>query len=253
MAQQGHGEPDLIGLAADDSLLGAAPEKLPASLGRPAELSVSPVRGRVVGVGVTLTGLTLVGGIALVILGLIELLVGGGGALVVVALVLGLALVGTHWGWVHVAEATAVGLDRRANAPTLDQRTRWLGAIAPFTRYEITTRSGDDGSITIERIRYEPVHHSERTFTFRADTELTEVHSGEEPGAAISERAELLRRQASLDTERERERFQVQAEAFELAAREATYDRERQEAVAAESRALSEQINANLRDPPLLE
>ncbi len=79
------------------------------------------------------------------------------------------------------------------------------------------------------------------------------MHSGEEPGAAISERAELLRRQAALDTERERERFQTQAEAYELAAREATFDRERQEAVAAESRALSEQINANLRDPPLLE
>jgi hypothetical protein len=253
MAHQEPGESDLIGLAADESLLGAAPEQLPPSLGRPAALTVSPSRGRVVGVGVTLTGLTLVGGIALIILGLIELVIGGGGAIAVVALALGLLLAGTHWGWVHVAEATAVGLDRRANAPALDQRSRWLGAIAPFTRYEITTRAADDGSITIERIRYQPVRHSDRTFTFRADNELTEVHSGEEPGAAISERAELLRRQAALDTERERQRFQTQAEAYELVAREATFDRERQEAAAAESRALSEQINANLRDPPLLE
>jgi hypothetical protein len=253
MAHQEPGESELIGLVADENLLSAAPGHLPASLGRPAALSVSPARGRVVGIGVTLTGLTLVGGIALVLLGLIDLLIGGGGVVAVVALVLGLVLAGTHWGWVHVAEVTAVGLDRRANAPALDQRTRWLGAIAPFTRYEITTRAGDDGSITIERIRYEPVRHSERTFTFRATNELTEVHSGEEPGAAISERAELLRRQASLDTERERERFQARAEVFADAAREATYDRERQEAAAAESRALSEQINANLRDPPLLE
>jgi hypothetical protein len=210
MAQQEPGESDLIGLVADESLLSVAPEHLPASLGRPAALSVSPARGRVVGVGVTLTGLTLVGGIALVLLGLIELLIGGGGVVAVVALVLGLVLAGTHWGWVHVAEVTAVGLDRRANAPALDQRTRWLGAIAPFTRYEITTRAGDDGSITIQRIRYQPVRHSDRTFTFRAAIELTEVHSGEEPGAApncfvarrhstlsASENASRLRRRSS--------------------------------------------------------
>lgn len=250
----GDEQPDLelIGLAADDSLLDAGPGRLPAALGRPASLTVSPARARVVGMGVTLTGLSLVGGIGLIIFGLIGLL-GGGGGLAVVALIVGLVLAGTHWGWVHVAEATAQSLDRRSNVPVLDQRSRWLAGIAPFTHYEITTRAAADGAITIERIRYQPVRTGERTFAFKVDIELSEVHSGEEPGAAISERAELLRRQAALDTERERERFQIRADAHtreELSARD---DRERAEVRAAESRALSEQINANLRDPPLVE
>jgi hypothetical protein len=244
---------ELLGLTADDSLLSAGPERLPAALGRPAVLTISPARGRVVGLGVTLTGITLLGGIALIIFGLIELVAGGGGVLAGVALVLGLVLAGTHWGWVHVAEITAEGLDRRANAPVLDQRGRWLAGIAPFTRYEVTTTVGEDGSITIERLRYQPIRCRPRTFTFESQTEVSEVHSGEEPGATISERAELLRREAALDTERERERFQSQADAFEYAAQTASADRERQAAVAAESRALSEQINANLRDPPLVE
>lgn len=251
MADEEHGD-DLIGLAADESLLAAAPGRLPAALGQAASLTVSPARARVVGIGATLTGVSLLGGIGLLIFGLIELL-GGGGGLTVVALILGLVLVSTHWGWVHVAEAAAQGLDRRSNAPVLDERARWLAGIAPFTRYEVTTRAGADGAITIERIRYEPVRAGERTFTFRSETELSEVHSGEEPGAAISERAELLRRQAARDTARQRELFQVRADAHTSAELSARDDRERAELRAAESRALSEQINANLRDPPLVE
>jgi hypothetical protein len=243
---------DLIGLEADERLLGTAPDRLPVSLGHPASLPVSAARGRIVGVGVTLTGVTLVGGAALAIYGLIAL-PSGGGVVPVVALVLGLLLAGTHWGWVHVAEATAVGLDRRASVPAVDQRQRWLRAVAPFTRYEIATTAGDDGSITIERLRYRPARAGEHTFVFEREVELHEIHGGDEPAAVISERAELLRRQAAHDTERERQRFQTRADEFERAALAAEDDRGRAEVRAAESRALSDQINANLREPPLVE
>jgi hypothetical protein len=128
-----------------------------------------------------------------------------------------------------------------------------LRAIAPFVRYEISTTAGDDGVITIERVRYRPVRASEHTFVFEREVEFREVHGGDEPAAVISERAELLRRQAAGDTERERERFQARAGEFEHAALVAEDDRARAEVVAAESRALSEQINANLREPPLVE
>jgi hypothetical protein len=244
---------DLIGLEADERLLSAPPDQLPVALGRPAPLPVSAARGRIVGVGVTLTGVTLVGGAALAIYGLITVLFGGGGVVGVVALVLGLLLAGTHWGWVHVAEATAVGLDRRASVPAVDQRQRWLRAVAPFTRYEITTTADNDGSITIERLRYRPARAGEHTFVFEREVELHEIHGGDEPAAVISERAELLRRQAAHDTEHERQRFQTRADEFERAALAAEDDRGRAEVRAAESRALSDQINANLREPPLVE
>jgi hypothetical protein len=244
---------DLIGLEADERLLSAPADHLPVALGHPAPLPVSAARGRIVGVGVTLTGVTLVGGAALAIYGLIAVLFGGGGVVAVVALVLGLLLAGTHWGWVHVAEATAVGLDRRASVPAVDQRQRWLRAVAPFTRYEITTTADDDGSITIERLRYRPTRAGEHTFVFEREVQLHEIHGGDEPAAVISERAELLRRQAAHDTERERQRFQARADEFERAALAAEDDRGRAEVRAAESRALSEQINANLREPPLVE
>jgi hypothetical protein len=83
--------------------------------------------------------------------------------------------------------------------------------------------------------------------------ELNEIHGGEEPAAVISERAELLRRQAATDTDRERQRFQERADEFERVALATYDDQERAEVRAAESRALSDQINANLREPPLVE
>ncbi len=147
----------LVGLVADERLLSEDPAMLPAGVGLPAPIPPSAARRRLVAIGVTLTGVTLIGGIALAILGAIELLFDGGGALAVVALVVGLVLAGTHWGWIHVAEVSSLGIERRSNAGIVDRRQAWLEAIAPFTRYEVTTSAGDDGTITIERIRHRPV------------------------------------------------------------------------------------------------
>jgi hypothetical protein len=243
---------ELLGLVADERLLSAPEAGVPSALSRPPALPAPSRGGGIVGLGATMTGVTLLGGLALAVFGLIDLF-DGGGTVAVIALVVGLVLAGTHWGWVHVAEATATGLNRRADAPLLDARQQWLRGVAPFTRYEVITRAGEDGAITIERVRFSPERCGGRTFTFAGEVELSEVHAPEEPAAAISERAELLRREAAADTERERARFQDRADAFERDAIAAEDDREQRAVQAVASRALSDQINANLRDPPLTE
>ena len=245
---------DFVDRAADERLTGADADKLPASVGHPEPLpEPSAARKRIVGLGATMTGLTLVVGALLLVLGVVELIANGTGSVSIGALVLGAVLVGTHWGWVHVAEITGNAVENSRNGAVLDRRAVWLGQIKPYTRYEVTTNVDDDGSIRILRIRYEPVATGERRFTFARTLELEEVHSAEEPGAAVTERAELLRRQAAADTERERERFGVAADAYETALLNAGNEEERLAARRAASEALSEQINANLRDPPLVE
>ena len=243
----------LVGLVADERLLGEDPSMLPVALGRPEPIPKRAARRNLVGAGATLTGVTLLGGIGLAILGAVELLFNGGGALAVVLLVCGLVLAATHWGWVHVAEVSALRIERRSNAGVLERRQAWLQAIAPFIHYEVRTRAGDDGSIMIERIRYRPVRAGERTFMFDRVTELTEIHAGDEPAAIVSERAELLRHAAAIDTERERAAFQERADELHWATLSEGEDRERTREQAATARALSEQINANLREPPLTE
>jgi hypothetical protein len=243
----------LIGLVADERLLGEDAAMLPATVGVPEPIPPSAARRRLVGVGAALTGVTLIGGIALAILGAVELLFEGGGALAAVALVVGLVLAGTHWGWVHVAEVSSQGIERRSNAGVVDRRQAWLEAIAPFTRYEVTTSAGNDGTIRIEQVRHQPVRAGDGTFVFERSVELTEVHAGDDPAAVVAERAELLRHNAAIDTERERAAFQKRADALQWATLAEGEHRERTREQAAAARALSEQINANLREPPLTE
>jgi hypothetical protein len=243
---------DLLDLTADERLLRKADR--PASVGHPEPLPPpSAARARLVGLGATLTGVTLLVGIALVIVGLVGLVTGGSAALAVVALAGGTVLAGTHWGWVHVAEVTADSIEGRRNSDVLERQRRWLEMIKPYTRYEVTTSVDDDGSIRIARARFEPARVSERRFEFARTVEHEEVHAADELSAAVTERAELLRRQAAADTERERERFEMAADAYETAMLSAHDEQERQAARRAASEALSEQINANLRDPPLVE
>jgi hypothetical protein len=242
----------LLGRVADERVF-AEERHLPAALGRPAEIAPSSSRRWIVGLGATLTGVTLLAGIALLILGVVGVIANGFGALSAAALAVGVILVATHWGWVHVAEWTATGLEGRRERAALDGLQRWLLAIQPYTRYEVSTSVGEDGSITIVRTRHEPVPSREGRFKFVTSVEHSEAHSADEPSALVTERAEALRRQAALDTEAERARFEQEA-----GEREAEHLRSEAEArlkaeLRAESQALSERINANLRDPPLTE
>jgi len=244
---------ELLDRTADESLLDADPAKLPVAIGRPPVLPVTHTRARLVGVGATLTGVTLITGVLLLVLGVIAALTSGVGLVDVAALALGAALTGTHWGWVHVAEASSDAIERRRNRDTMGQRRQWLEAIEAYTRYEVTTSVADDGSITIDRVVYRPMPSGRRGFAFTREVQRSEVHSGDEPAAEIAERAELLRRQASLDTERERQRFEVAADARQSERLGRGDEQEQLSARRAASEALSEQINSNLRDPPLME
>jgi hypothetical protein len=242
----------LLGRIADEHLL-SEHSALPAALVRPGPILPNQRRRWIVGVGATLTGVTLVGGIALIVAALVGIIASGFGALEIAALAIGIVLVATHWGWVHVAEFTAMTLEGRQERAELERTGRWLAAIEPYTRYEVSTRVGEDGAITIVRRRHRPMPSGEGRFTFVAEMEHSEVHSADEPGAVVAERAEALRRQAALDTERERQRWNGVVGELETEQMRREQEERLKEALRAESQALSERINENLRDPPLEE
>jgi hypothetical protein len=251
------GEPsnaaEFVGYTPDERLLGEDLDKLPAAAGRPEMVPRSRARGRIVGTGATLTAASLVIGVLLVLFGLIDAVSSGIDAAPIVAVVLGALLVSTHWGWVHVAELTANSLEGRSNTEIVDRRRQWLGSIEPYTHFEVSTEVQDDGSIAICSMRHRPVAAGEQHFTFVRELGHREVHPADEPAAGVTERAEVLRREAALATERERERYELAADAYRTALLGREDDEQRRLARRAASEALSHQINSNLRDPPLLE
>src|ERR1700693_3814227 len=106
---------ELSGPEPDERLLSEDLAQLPESVGRPEVLPESASRKRLVGIGATLTGVTLLGGIALIVLSLVLVVSSGFGGAAIAALAAGIALVSTHWGWVHVAEVSADALEGRQN------------------------------------------------------------------------------------------------------------------------------------------
>jgi hypothetical protein len=167
--------------------------------------------------------------------------------------VLGALLISTHWGWVHVAELTANSLEGRSNAEVVDRRRQWLASIEPYTHVEVSTEVQDDGSIAILSTRFRPVDAGKEHFTFVRELVHREVHSPDEPAANVTERAEILRREAALATAREHERYEIAADAYQTALVGREDEEQRRLAQRAASEALSHQINSNLRDPPLTE
>lgn len=244
---------EFVGFEPDERLLTDDLDKLPSAVGRPETVVPSRARGRIVGTGATLTAVSLVAGVILVLLGVIQAVSSGIDLAGVLALVLGAVLITTHWGWVHVAEITANSVEGRSNAEVMERRRQWLASIEPYARLEVSTVVQDDGSIAIDSVRHRPVHAGQGHFTFVREVEHREVHSPDEPAAAVTDRAETLRREAALATEREREHYEIAAEAYRTALIGRADEEQRRLARRAASEALSHQINSNLRDPPLVE
>jgi hypothetical protein len=244
---------EFLGSEPDERLLAEDLDKLPAVVGRPENVPPSRARRRIVGAGATLTAVSLVAGVLLVLVGAVETISSGIDLTAVLAFVVGALLISTHWGWVHVAELTANSVEGRSNADVLDRRRQWLAAIEPYTHFEVGTEVQDDGSIAIYSVRHRPVPAGEHRFTFVREVEHREVHPPDEPAAQVTERAEHLRREAALVTERERKRYEVAADAYRAALMGRADDEQRRLAQRAASEALSGQINANLREPPLVE
>jgi hypothetical protein len=242
----------LIGRTPDPALLSDPYGLLPDDVGRPEPLPKDRTHERLVAVGVTLTGASLIGGSVLALAGA-GVMIADGSALGVIALILGVLLVATHWGWVHFAEIGATRLDARRHGEVIERREDWLARVEPYTRFTVATRVRDDGAIVIERVAHIPKIVGERLFSFERYVARREVHSGEESGVLVTERAEELRREAALDTQRERDRFEAARDALQQAALEDADEAERLAVVKAASQALSDQINRHLQEPPLIE
>ena len=245
---------ELIGRKPDPALLSDAVDLLPHDVGRPAPIPEDPTHDRIVGVGAALTGITLIGGGVLVPAGIVVGAANGDfGGLALIMIVLGVLLVATHWGWVHFAEIYATRHDDRRLGAVTAGRESWLERVEPYARFTITTSVADDGGIVIERVAHIPRPVGEDRFSFERYVERREVHSGEEPGAEVAEHAELMRREAAGDTERERLRYEAARDALEHAALRDADEAERLAVVRAASQALSERINERMREPPLIE
>lgn len=244
---------ELLGYAPDERLLSEDLDKLPQAAGRPETVPASRARGRIVATGATLTATSLVVGVLLVLIGVIDAVSSGIDVAAILAVAVGALLAATHWGWVHVAEITANSIEAHGNAEVMDRRRQWLATIEPYTHFEVSTEVQDDGSIAIYSTRHRPVRAGQDHFTFARELEHREVHPPDEPAAAVTERAEILRREAALATERERERYEIAADAYRTALIGREDEEQRRLARRAASEALSRQINSNLRDPPLVE
>lgn len=244
---------ELLGRRPDDRLLDEDSPQLPASVGHPEPPPPpSPARRRVVAAGATLTGVSLILGVALIGVGIAEA-VSDALVLGIVLIVVGAISVATHWGWVHVAELTGNAIQARRDQAALGGRRAWLAQLEPYPRWEVSTSAEQDGSIPIVTICHRPVACGEGTFTFAREEVAREVHSADESAAEVAERAELLRREAAAETERAREQYEAARDAYEKTLMVRDDEQQRAAALRAASQALSDQINAHLRDPPLTE
>jgi hypothetical protein len=253
MAGGGQSMVDFLGVPADRRLLSEDLANLPAAEQYHEPAVEARGHDRLVATGSTLTGVTLVGGAAMALYGGAELLFGGGGALAAILLVVGLLLVATHWGWVHVAEYAGVTIDERRERDAGRDREAWLASVAPYPRFSISTSVGDDASTHVERVLHRPVLTPAGTFTFERETDAEELYDAHTPAAVIAGGVETMRREARLETDRLQELWDAAATAYEAALLSAHDDQQRLIAERAAAAALSEHINASMREPPLVE
>jgi hypothetical protein len=254
MADDSQGLVALLGIPPDRRLLAEDLGNLPdAEQLREPPVSPSPKHNRLVAAGSLLTGGTLIGGVALVLFGGWELLFKSGGVFAAILALAGILLVGTHWGWVHVAEYVGLTLDDRHQRAADERRREWLASIQPYPRFSVRTSVLEDASTRVERILHRPVLTAQNTFTFVRETDAEETYDAQASAATIATAVETMRRQARLDTDRTRDNWEAASTAYDAAMLSARDDQERLAAQRAAATALSEHINASLLEPPLVE
>jgi hypothetical protein len=243
-----------LGHAADPRLLGDDLSNLPAAeQRREPPVAISTTHNRLVTAGSVLTAATLVGGSLLALYAGWRLVFHSGGVLDAAIAAVGLLLAGTHWGWVHVAEYVGVTIDDRQIRTADQRRADWLASIEPYPRLSVTTSVQDDASTHILRVLHRPVLTDRGTFTFVRETSAEESYDADAPAAEIAAAVETMRREARLQTDRMREQWEAAASAYDAAMLNSHDDQERLAAERAAATALSEHINASLREPPLVE
>jgi hypothetical protein len=242
-----------LGVDPDPALLGEDRFNLP-PVEQPQEPALSTHRhGRLVAAGSVLTGVTLIGGAAMIVYGAAQLLVNGGDAFDAIVAVIGILLAGTHWGWVHVAEYIGLTIDEHEQRLADARRREWLAGIEPYPRFSVSTSVLADASTRIERVLHQPVLTAKHTFTFIRETDAEKTYDAHTPAEVIATMVETMRRQARLETDRLRELWVAASTAYAATLSGADDDQQRLVAERAAATALSEHINASLLEPPLVE
>jgi hypothetical protein len=242
-----------LGVAADHRLLDEDLANLPEVDQRHVPAVVTHKHDRLVAAGSLLTGTTLIVGAAMLLYGGGEVLFGSGGALDVVLAVIGVLLVATHWGWVHVAEYAGLMIDERQRRDAEVGEREWLATIAPYPRFSVATTVRSDASTRVQRFRHEPVLVTPQTFTFVRHSDAERTYDVDTPAEVIAAGVETMRRQARLETDRLRGNWEAASSAYQAALLSAHDDQQRLAAQRAAATALSEHINASLLEPPLVE
>jgi hypothetical protein len=253
MADASEGMVAFLGVAADRRLLDEDLRNLPDAEQRPDPAISTHKHDRLVRAGSVLTGATLIGGAAMLLYGGWQALLNGGGAVDVVLAVIGILLVGTHWGWVHVAEYVGLTIDERQQHAADARRRAWLATIQPYPRFSVSTGVLSDASTRVERVLHRPLLTPTNTFTFVRETQAEKTYDADTPAEVIATSVETMRRQARLETDRLHELWEAASGAYEAALLSADDDQQRLAAERAAATALSEHINASLREPPLVE
>lgn len=249
-------EPGMIaflGARADRRLIDEDLGALPETEQRHDSVLSTRVHDRLLAAGSLLTGITLVVGVATLLYGAGQALLGSGGSFDVVLAAIGGLLVSTHWGWVHVAEYAGLTIDERRQRAREAGAREWLAGIHPYPRFSVSTTVLSDASTLVQRFAHEPVLTTPRTFTFLRRVDAEQRYDADARAELVAAGVETMRRQARLDTDRLRGDWEAASSAYEAALLSAEDDHQRLAAQRAAATALSEHINASLLEPPLVE
>jgi hypothetical protein len=243
-----------LGVAPDRRLFDEDLVNLPDAERKQAPIAISThTHDRLVAAGSLLTGATLIAGTAMLLFGGWQLLFESGGGDDAIIAMIGILLAGTHWGWVHVAEYIGLTIDEHERR-LWDQRVQqWLATIQPYPRFSVSTRVLDDASTRVERILHQPVLTAHHTFSFARETDSGHTCQAGAPAEVIATTVETMRREARLATDRLRGDWEAASTAYAAALLSADDDQQRLTAERTAATALSEHINASLREPPLIE
>jgi hypothetical protein len=253
MSETGQQMVAFLGVPADRRLLNQDIGNLPVAEQRREQAISTHKHDRLVAAGSLMTAVTLIGGVVLALYGGIQAVFESGGAFDVVLAVIGVLLLATHWGWVHVAEYVGLTIDGRVERNNQEHALAWLAAIQPYPRFSVSTSVLDDASTRVERVLHKPVLTEQGTFTFVREPEAAETYDADVPAEVIAAAVETARRRARLETDRLHELWETASTAYDAALLSARDDQERLAARRAAATALSEHLNASLLEPPLVE
>jgi hypothetical protein len=242
-----------LGVASDPRLLDEDAGNLPVAERHHEPAIDTQAHDRLVAAGSFLTGASLLAGVGMVLYGGWRLLFDGGGALAGAVAAVGLLLVATHWGWVHVAEYAGLTIDGHRERAADEERRAWLANVEPYPRFSVSTSVLDDASTRVERVLHRPVLTARDTFTFVCERDTEQTFAADAPVEEIATAVEAMRRQARLETDRLHGLWDAASTAYAAALLSERDDEEHRAAQRAAAIALSEHINTSLREPPVVE